>query len=214
MADRVETPADLYALTQEQLAELERMGEKSAANLVQALERSKKTTLARFLYALGIRDVGEATAAALADHFGSLEPLQQATEEGIQEVPDVGPVVAAHVHHFFQQEHNREVIDALRERGVHWPAQTGEAARGEVPLEGKTFVITGTLDSMSRDEAERSHHRARRQGLRQRVEEDLLRRRRRRSRLEAQEGPGAGRGDPGRGAFLALLAEARLPEAG
>jgi DNA ligase (NAD+) len=152
-ANLVKTPADLYALTQEQLAGLDRMGEKSAANLVQALERSKSTTLARFLYALGIRDVGEATAAAIAAHFGSLEALQDATEEGIQEVPDVGPVVAAHVFHFFQQDHNREVIRALRERSVTWPAQPAKPPPGETPLEGKTFVITGTLDSMSRDEA-------------------------------------------------------------
>ena len=152
-AGLVKTPADLYALTQEQLTELERMGEKSAANLVQALERSKSTTLARFLYALGIRDVGEATAAALAGHFGALESLQDATEEGIQDVPDVGPVVAAHVFNFFQQEHNREVIASLRQRGVHWPAQKAKPPPGELPLEGKTFVITGTLDSMSRDAA-------------------------------------------------------------
>ena len=100
---RVETPADLYRLTLEQLTELERMGEKSAANLVAALEQSKTTTFSRFLYALGIRDVGEATAAALAAHFGSIEALEEATEEQIQEVPDIGPVVAAHVHHFLQQ---------------------------------------------------------------------------------------------------------------
>lgn len=145
--------ADLYSLTVEQFAGLERMGEKSARNLAEALERSKTTTLARFLYALGIRDVGEATAAALAAHFGSLEPLQDATEEQIQEVPDVGPVVAAHVHNFFQQPHNREVIQALRERGVHWPVQKARAPAAEGMLSGKTFVITGTLDSMSRDQA-------------------------------------------------------------
>jgi DNA ligase (NAD+) len=149
----VKTPADLYKLTVEQLAELERMGEKSARNLVDAIERSKSTTLARFLYALGIRDVGEATAGALAAHFGTLEALQGATEEQIQEVPDVGPVVAAHVHNFFQQEHNREVIEELRARGVHWPAQKARAPAVEGALSGKTFVLTGTLDSMSRDQA-------------------------------------------------------------
>ena len=149
----VDSPADLYGLTVEQFTELERMGEKSAANLVAALEHSKQTTLARFLYALGIRDVGEATAAALADYFGSIEALQDATEEAIQEVPDVGPVVAAHVHTFFQQPHNREVIKALRKHGVHWPDQQRKASSGAGPLTGKTFVITGTLDSMSRDEA-------------------------------------------------------------
>jgi DNA ligase (NAD+) len=153
-ANLVETPADLYALGKEQLSGLERMGEKSAENLVRALQKSKSTTLARFLYALGIRDVGEATAAALASHFGSLEALQDATEEGIQEVPDVGPVVAAHVFHFFQQDHNRDVIRDLRdEHEVTWPAQPTKPPPGESPLEGKTFVITGTLDSMSRDDA-------------------------------------------------------------
>jgi DNA ligase (NAD+) len=149
----VRSPADLYTLTVGQLADLERMGEKSAANLVEAIERSRKTTLARFLYGLGIRDVGEATAAALAAHFGSLEFLQDASEAEIQEVPDIGPVVAAHVHSFFQQAHNREVIDALRERGVQWPKQQRKAAVAEGTLSGKTFVITGTLDSMSRDQA-------------------------------------------------------------
>ncbi len=149
----VKSPADLYKLTVEQFANLERLGEKSAKNLVGALEKSKKTTLARFLYALGIRDVGESTATALANHFGSIEALQDANEAAIQEVPDVGPVVAAHVHTFFQQPHNREVIQALRERGVHWPAQKPRAAPTEGPLTGKTFVLTGTLESMSRDDA-------------------------------------------------------------
>lgn len=149
----VQSPADLYALTEEQFASLERMGEKSAANLVASLERSKSTTLPRFLYALGIRDVGEATAAALAEHFGSLESLQEATEEEIQQTPDVGPVVAAHVRHFFDQEHNRDVIAALRAHGVHWPAMKRKRANGEGPLAGKTFVLTGTLDAVSRDEA-------------------------------------------------------------
>ena len=149
----VRSPADLYTLTVGQLADLERMGEKSAANLVAAIERSRQTTLARFLYALGIRDVGEATAAALATHFGSLEPLQDATEEEIQEVPDIGPVVAAHVHSFFRQPHNREVIEALCRHGVHWPKLQRRAAASDGALSGKTFVITGTLDSMSRDQA-------------------------------------------------------------
>ncbi len=149
----VNSPADLYRLTAEQLAELDRMGEKSAANLLAALEHSKQTTLARFLYALGIRDVGEATAAALATHFGTLEALLDATEETIQEVPDVGPVVAAHVFHFFQQPQNRAVIDDLRRQGVRWPAQAPRAAATEGALSGKTFVLTGTLEGMSRDQA-------------------------------------------------------------
>lgn len=149
----VHSAADLYKLTVQQFADLERLGEKSAANLVAALEHSKKTTLARFLYALGIRDVGEATAAALANHFGSIEPLQEADEAAIQEVPDVGPIVAAHVHTFFQQPHNREVIQELRDLGVHWPKQQRKAAASEGALSGKTFVLTGTLESMSRDQA-------------------------------------------------------------
>lgn len=149
----VHSPADLYRLTAEQLAELDRMGEKSASNLMAALEHSKKTTLARFLYALGIRDVGEATAVALATHFGTLEALLEASEETIQEVPDVGPVVAAHVFHFFQQPQNRAVIDDLRALGVNWPAQARRSAASEGPLSGKTFVLTGTLEGMSRDQA-------------------------------------------------------------
>jgi DNA ligase (NAD+) len=149
----VESAADLYALSVEQFAALERMGEKSAANLVHALEHSKQTTLARFLYALGIRDVGEATATALADHFGTLEALLEADEAQIQQVPDVGPVVAAHVHHFFQQPHNREIIAQLRARGVTWPAIAPRKASADGPFTGKTFVLTGTLDSMSRDQA-------------------------------------------------------------
>ena len=152
-APLVKSPADLYKLTVEQFANLERLGEKSAKNLVKALEKSKKTTLARFLYAIGIRDVGESTATALANHFGSIETLQDANEGAIQEVPDVGPIVAAHVYTFFQQPHNAEVIQALRDLGVHWPAQKARAAPTEGPLTGKTFVLTGTLESMSRDDA-------------------------------------------------------------
>ncbi len=149
----VRSPADLYELTASQLAALDRMGEKSAENLVNAIADSKKhATLPRFLYGLGIRDVGEATAAALANHFGSLKELQEATEEQIQEVPDVGPVVAAHVYKFFQEQHNRDVIAALI-RHVHLQAQARKAASGEGPLAGKTFVLTGSLDSMSRDQA-------------------------------------------------------------
>ena len=152
-AEKVRSPADLYRLTAQDYAGLDRMGEKSAANLVAALEKSKQTTLARFLYALGIRDVGEATAAALANHFGSLESLQDATEAGIQEVPDIGPIVAAHVHTFFKQKHNREVIAALRKVGVTWKDQQRRTAATEGKLADKTFVLTGSLDSMSRDEA-------------------------------------------------------------
>ena len=149
----VRTPADLYELGSDALSALERLGEKSAANLVKALQRSKSTTLPRFLYALGIRDVGESTALALAQHFGSVEALERATVDEIQQVPDVGPVVAAHLHTFFAQAHNREVIAALMKAGVHWPKITLKRARQEGPLSGKTFVITGTLPTLTRDEA-------------------------------------------------------------
>lgn len=152
-SELVQSPADLYALSVEQLTTLERMGEKSAAKLVDALTHSKLTTLPRFLYALGIRDVGEATAAALAEYFCTLEALEKATQEQIQEVPDVGPVVAGHVYHFFQQPENRKVIAELRARGVEWPAIKPKKSDGAGVLAGKTFVLTGTLGTMSRDEA-------------------------------------------------------------
>ncbi len=152
-AGRVETPADLYTLTAGELAGLERMGEKSAANLVTALEASKHTTLPRFLFALGIRDVGEATALALAEHFGTLEPLEQATVEEIQQVRDVGPVVARHVRDFFDEPRNRRVIEALREAGVRWPALERQAAATSGPLAGQVVVVTGTLAGYSRDQA-------------------------------------------------------------
>jgi len=148
---RVETPADLYRLKAEDLAKLERMGEKSADNLEEALQRSKSTTFQRFLYAIGIREVGEVTAANLAAHFGDIDNLAAASEEDLQAVPDVGPVVAQHVHTFLRQEHNREVIDALLEAGVRWPKP--EKPKASAVLGGKTFVLTGALDSMTRDEA-------------------------------------------------------------
>ena len=152
-AGLVKSAADLYGLTAEQLAGLERMAEKSAANLVAALEKSKKTTLARFLFALGIRDVGEATATSLAEHFGSLEALADADVESLVDVPDVGPTIAQHIRGFFQEKHNRDVIAALRSSGVHWPAPVAKAAEAQ-PLSGKTFVLTGGLSAMSRDEAQ------------------------------------------------------------
>jgi DNA ligase (NAD+) len=148
--DLVENPADLYRLKQETLADLERMGEKSAVNLIDALSRSRQTTLARFLFALGIREVGEATAQALASHFGDMEALAEASEEELTEVPDVGPVVAAQIHTFFRQAHNREVIQGLLAAGVTWPAVERRPAVKQV-LAAKTFVITGTL-SRPRDE--------------------------------------------------------------
>ncbi len=143
--DLVRNPADLYQLTLEQLVGLERMGEKSARKLLNALEKSKSTTLDRFLYALGIREVGEATARNLARHFGSLEAIAEADEERLQQVPDIGPVVAAHIHAFFLQEHNREIIERLiHEAGIHWP-RIERRTEADLPLAGKTFVITGRL---------------------------------------------------------------------
>jgi DNA ligase (NAD+) len=155
-AGRVETAADLYSLTVDELGALERMGPKSAANVVEALDRSKHTTLPRFLFALGIRDVGESTALALATHFGRLEALEAASLEEIQQVRDVGPVVAAHVHDFFAEARNRQVIAALRRHGVAWPEAESARAAGEGPLSGETVVITGTLATMTRDEARES----------------------------------------------------------
>ena len=149
----VASPADLYRLKaqEEALAALERMAPKSAANLIAALEKSKETTLPRFIFALGIHEVGEATARALALHYGSLASLRAADVESLQEVPDVGPVVAQKVFWFFQEANNNRVIDDLCAQGVHWPAlpqQTRSAA-----LAGQTFVLTGALASLTRDEA-------------------------------------------------------------
>jgi DNA ligase (NAD+) len=150
--DIIKTPADLYKLTEAQLADLERLGEKSAQKLMAAIERSKSTSYERFLYGLGIGNVGEATALALAREFSTLRDLLEADEERLQQVPDVGPVVAAAIHAFFHERHNVDVIEALLAAGVHWPVSAPKAAR-ESPLQGKTFVITGTLESMTRDEA-------------------------------------------------------------
>jgi DNA ligase (NAD+) len=148
----IATPADLYDLKLEPLAALDRMGEKSAANVLAALERSKRTTLPRFLHALGIRDVGEATAAALAAHFGTLAALREASIEQILEVPDVGPVIAAHLHAFFAAAANRAIIERLLASGLHWP-EGPPAARAAGALDGLTVVLTGTLDSMTREQA-------------------------------------------------------------
>ena len=142
--------ADMYSLSKEQLAGLERMADKSAQNILDALEKSKATTLARFIYALGIRDVGEATALALAKHFGDLEELIRADEETLQQIPDVGPVVANSIVKFFHQKHNREVIHKLIKAGVHWP-KVERVQQRQLPLQGKSFVITGTL-SIKRDD--------------------------------------------------------------
>jgi DNA ligase (NAD+) len=162
----VRSPADIYGLGTATLAELERMGDKSASNIVGQIEKSKATTLARFIYALGVRDVGESTARELAGHFGTLEALLQAAEAdlptaaaekekdrypNLRKVADIGPVLAGHICHFFTEPRNRAVIDALRKAGVHWP----DAGRGPAsgPLAGKSLVITGTLPGLSREEA-------------------------------------------------------------
>jgi DNA ligase (NAD+) len=146
----VQTVADLYRLRKEQLTSLERMGEKSAANLLDAIDKSRYPELWRFIYALGIREVGEATAKALAGHFGSLQALEEADGEALQAVPDVGPIVAGHVQSFFRQAHNRETIDALLNGGVQWQAP---ARRTRSSLAGQTVVLTGTLEGMTREEA-------------------------------------------------------------
>ena len=130
------------------------MGEKSAQNLLAGLEASKRTTLARFLYGLGIRHIGETTAKDLAKHFGNLDRLMAASVEQLLEVNDVGTVVAQSVRTFFDQKHNVEVIEQLRAAGVHWPESEGVAEdAGPKPLAGKTFVLTGTLPTLSRDDA-------------------------------------------------------------
>ena len=150
----IHTLPDLYALTVPQLAALERMADKSAANLVAALVQSKSTTLARFIYALGIRQVGETTAKDLARHFGGIDALMDASIEELLQVNDVGPVVAQSIRAFFEQAHNREVVNQLRDPagiGIHWSEQA--ALLGPQPLAGKTLVLTGTLPQLSRDEA-------------------------------------------------------------
>jgi DNA ligase (NAD+) len=148
----VKTPADLYKLGLLAMANLERMAEKSATNLLAAIGKSKATTLARFIFALGIRNVGEATAKDLARHFGSLDALMAANADDLQRVPDVGPVVAASIARFFAEPHNVEVIEQLRAAGVHW-TEGEPAAAVNSPIAGKTFVLTGTLPTLTREAA-------------------------------------------------------------
>jgi DNA ligase (NAD+) len=148
--DLVRTPADLYKLSEKELADLERMGQKSAANLVSQLARSRRTTLERFIYALGIRNVGESTARDLAQHFAELQPLLEAREEILLQVPDIGPVVARSIQQFLAEPHNRRVIDELRQAGVSWPKVEPSPRHAAA---AKTFVLTGTLSGMTRDEA-------------------------------------------------------------
>jgi DNA ligase (NAD+) len=147
----VKTPADLFSLTAARLATLERMGEKSAQKLAASIESAKQTTLPRFLYALGIRDVGEATALALSQYFPDIADLRRAEEETIQRVPDVGPVVAKHVAAYFHEADNIDAVDRLLAAGIHWPKPAPMSAAGS--LRDKTFVLTGTLESMTREQA-------------------------------------------------------------
>ncbi len=151
--DRLKTPADIFGLEKDELMALERMGEKSAEKLLASIDRARETTLARFLYALGIREVGESTAMALATHFGKLEPIMRSSEDELQEVPDVGPVVASRITAFFAEKHNQEVIEQLLRAGLHWDEHEPASRPAEGPLVGKTFVLTGTLSDMTRDEA-------------------------------------------------------------
>ena len=151
--DRIKTPADLFGLKKDELVEMERMGEKSAENLLASIETSKNTTLSRFLYALGIREVGVATASSLAAHYGKLKGIMEADEEALQQVDDVGPVVASRIQTFFAEKHNQEVIRRLIDSGLTWIETEPRQAPADGLLSGKTFVLTGTLSKMTRDEA-------------------------------------------------------------
>ena len=148
------SPADIYQLQIQQVASLERMAEKSATNLIEAIEASKKTSLPRFIYSLGIREVGEATALALANHFGTLQNLKQASFDELVEVADVGPIVAEHIGEFFTNQDNLEIIQRLCDTGIQWPAIDTKAS-DDLPLSGSTYVLTGSLESFTRDEAGR-----------------------------------------------------------
>ncbi len=150
---KVRTVADLYRLDRDDLIGLERMAEKSADNILAALEKSKQTTLPRFLYALGIREVGVATALALAKHFGSLPAIMSADFDALIEVPDVGPIVANHVLDFFAEKRHQVIIQQLIDAGLTWPDMVLDSDDGESPLSGNTYVLTGTLKSMTREQA-------------------------------------------------------------
>ena len=158
---RVKSIKDIYTLKTKELAEMERMGEKSAANLIAAIDKSRRTTLPRFLYALGIREVGEATALALSQHYGDLAAISAADEEALEQVADIGPIVAKHIAAFFANKNNRALITALCKQGIQWPdiAPTADgsagagAAQDPLPLSGQTWVLTGTLEEMTRTEA-------------------------------------------------------------
>ncbi len=151
-ADLINTIADLYKLQAEQVAALDRMAEKSADNLVKAIENSKHPALSRFIYALGIREVGQTTASSLANAYADLEKIKQLSEEELQQVPDIGPIVAQHIVHFFAQPHNREVIQNILDAGISFK-KIKKSSVVKKSLVGKTFVVTGTLSSMTRDQA-------------------------------------------------------------
>ncbi|MCH9697839.1 MAG: NAD-dependent DNA ligase LigA [Gammaproteobacteria bacterium] len=151
----ISTIADIYTLELDQLSKLPRFGVKSATNLLAAIESSKTTTLPRFLYALGIREVGETTAKRLADHFADLQLIMQSDEQALEQVDDIGPVVAHHIVLFFQQEHNLRVIQQLLDSGIHWP-QPDQIETVSQLLQGKRFVLTGTLQTMTRDQAKQA----------------------------------------------------------
>jgi len=148
----IESVADLFHLNKAAISNLERMGDKSAQNLLDALAKSKQTTLPRFIYSLGIREVGEATARNLANHYGALDALMSARQEDLLTVADVGPIVASHIVTFFQQPHNQEIIQALLSEGLNWPAQK-PIIPTQAPLSGQTYVLTGSLESLTRDQA-------------------------------------------------------------
>ncbi len=147
----INTSADIYHLESSQLSKLERFGEKSAKNLLASIENSKSTTFARFLYALGVREVGETTAKRLAAHFSNLEEIMHSDSQALEEIDDIGPVVAQHIVVFFQQAHNRQVIQQLIDAGIHWETQALDT--DNEPLNGQRFVLTGTLESLTRDQA-------------------------------------------------------------
>jgi DNA ligase (NAD+) len=148
----VEHVDDLYTLSFDSLVGLERMAEKSAANVLHALENSKTTTLARFIYALGIREVGEATARSLGMHLGSLQAISESDEDALIAVPDIGPIVATHIRAFFLEPRNQEIISNLQKAGVHWEENTS-LPNETLPLKGRTYVLTGTLVEVKRDDA-------------------------------------------------------------
>ena len=145
----VTTISDLFRVTKEQLVSLERMGEKSADNLLEALEKSKSTTLPKFLYSLGIREVGEVTAKNVAHHFLTIDAVMAASQEALESVSDVGPIVAHHITAFFDNEDNRQQVKELQELGVKWP-QIEQKSDDELPLKGNTYVITGSFEGISR----------------------------------------------------------------